>query len=115
MNGYEEHKNQIDLIHSIHNYKIRTLKDMINPSKEISEMKANDKKLKQETIKAKKDDYIDNIEELKEQINHIKTYKPQQNKPVYNIENAFTPAFIDFFCKNMVYHIMHMTLIKLVF
>ena len=27
--------------------------------------------------------YIDNIEELKEYINNIKTYKSPQNKPVY--------------------------------
>ena len=49
--------------------------------------------------------YNDEIEELKNYINHIKTYKPQQNKPVYNIDNAFTPAFIDFFCKK--YGISH--------
>ena len=58
--------------------------------------------------------YIDNIEELKEYINNIKTYKPPQNKPVYNIDNAFTPAFIDSFVENTAYHIMHMILIKLV-
>ena len=78
---------------------------MINPSKEIIEMKANEKKLKEETIKATKDYYIDNIEELKEQIKNIKMYESQQNKPVYNIENAFTPAFIDFFCRK--YGISH--------
>ncbi len=60
-------------------------------------MKANEKKLKEVTIKAKKEYYIDNIEKLKEQINHIKAYKSPQNKPVYNIENAFKPAFIDLF------------------
>ncbi len=43
--------------------------------------------------------YNDEIEELKKQINHFSTYKSRQNKPVNNIENAFTPAFIDFFCK----------------
>jgi hypothetical protein len=52
MNEYEEHKRNIDLIHSIYNNKIRTLKDMINPSKAIVEMNANEKKLKDETIKA---------------------------------------------------------------
>jgi hypothetical protein len=58
--------------------------------------------------------YIDMIEELKEQIKKIKTYESQQNKPVYNIENALTHAFIDIFVKNMVYHIKYMILIKLV-
>ena len=45
------------------------------------------------------------IEELKEQINLIRTYKSQQNKTVYNVENAFSPAFVDFFCKK--YGISH--------
>jgi hypothetical protein len=49
--------------------------------------------------------YIDNIEELKEYINNVKPYKSPQNKPVYNIDNAFTPAFIDFFCRK--YSISH--------
>ncbi len=42
---------------------------------------------------------------LIEQINHITIYKSPQNKPVYNIDNAFTPAFIGFFCKT--YGISH--------
>ena len=58
--------------------------------------------------------YNDEIEELKEYINNIKTYKSPQKKPVYNIENAFTPAFIEFFCKHLVFHIMHLILIELV-
>jgi hypothetical protein len=53
----------------------------------------------------KKNYYIDMIEELKEQINLIRTYKSQQNKTVYNVENAFSPAFVDFFCKK--YGISH--------
>jgi len=41
---------------------------------------------------------------LKEYINNIKTYE-SPNKPKYNIENAFTPAFIEYFCKE--YGISH--------
>jgi hypothetical protein len=52
-----------------------------------------------------KDYLIDEIEELKEYINNIKTYKSPQDKPVYNIDNAFTPAFIEFFYKK--YGISH--------
>ena len=36
-------------------------------------------------------------------------YVSPDDKPVYNIDNALTPAFIDVFLKNMVSHIMHMT------
>ena len=49
--------------------------------------------------------YNDEIEYLKQLIDNIKTYKSPQSKPVYNIENAFTPAFIEFFCKT--YGISH--------
>ena len=52
--------------------------------------------------------YFDEIKHLKELINHIETYKSplkKQDKPVYNIENAFTPAFIEFFRKT--YGISH--------
>ncbi len=38
-------------------------------------------------------------------IEHIKTYVSPDKKPVYNIDNAFTPAFIDYFCKT--YGISH--------
>jgi hypothetical protein len=49
--------------------------------------------------------YIDEINKLKELIEHIKTYVSPDAKPVYNIDNAFTPAFIDYFCKT--YGISH--------
>ena len=49
--------------------------------------------------------YIDEIKDLKEYINNVKTYESTQNKPVYNTDNAFTPAFIDFFCRK--YGISH--------
>ncbi len=39
--------------------------------------------------------YIDRIDELKNYINHIKTYKSPQDKPVYNIKNAFTPPLLN--------------------
>jgi hypothetical protein len=68
-------------------------------------MKANEKKLKEETNKAKQDYYIDQINDLKEYIDNIKTYESPNKKPVYNIDNAFTPAFIDYFCKT--YGISH--------
>ena len=39
-------------------------------------------------------------------IDNIKSYvSPTTNKPVYNMDNAFTPAFIDYFCKK--YGISH--------
>ena len=60
-----------------------------------------------------KDNYIDEINDLKEYIDNIKTYESPNKKPVYNIDNAFTPAFIDYFVKNMVSLIMLMTSIKL--
>jgi hypothetical protein len=49
--------------------------------------------------------YNNEIGYLKQVINNIKTYESPQDKPVYNIENAFTPAFIDFFCRK--YGISH--------
>ena len=35
--------------------------------------------------------YIDEIKDLNEYIDNIKTYESPQKKPVYNIDNAFTP------------------------
>jgi hypothetical protein len=61
-------------------------------------MKAHEKKLKDKTIQARKDYYINHIKELKEYINNMKTYESPQDLTVYNIDNAFTPAFIDFLC-----------------
>ena len=51
--------------------------------------------------------YMDKIKSSKELIEHIKTYEsPDKNdKPVYDILNSFTPAFIDFFCRK--YGISH--------
>ena len=60
-------------------------------------MKAHEKQLKEKTIKTKNDYYIDHIEELKEYINNIKT-NDSNDKLVYDITNAFTPAFIDLKC-----------------
>ncbi len=48
--------------------------------------------------------YIDNIAKLKEQINNIRTHAPN-TKPVYNIHNPFTPAFLISFVKK--YGISH--------
>ena len=33
----------------------------------------------------------------------MKTYISPDYKPVYNIDNAVTPAFVDFLCKKYVY------------
>jgi hypothetical protein len=55
---------------------------------------------------------VDEINESKEYNKSIKTYDSPQDKPVYNIDNAFTPGFIDFLLKKMVSHIMHVTSIK---
>ena len=69
----------------------------------LSEIRNKDhyKAMKQRT----KDYYIDEINDLKEYIDNIKTYESPNKKPVYNIDNAFTPAFIDYFCKE--YGISH--------
>ncbi len=63
------------------------------------------KNIKDKTNQARKDYYVNHIEELKEYINNNKTYESPQDKPVYNIDNAFTPAFLDFFCRK--YGISH--------
>ena len=112
MEQYNEHVRTINYNHDIYNCKIQELKHLIHPTREIIEMKAHEKKLKDKTIQARKDYYINHIEELKEYINNIKTYESPQNKPVYNIDNAFTPEFIDFFVENTVSHIILMTSIK---
>ena len=49
--------------------------------------------------------YIDEINTLKDKINNCKIDDTPSKKPVYNINNSFTPAFIDFFCKK--YGISH--------
>jgi hypothetical protein len=71
----------------------------------IRDAKAKLTQYEEEYNKTQHEYCIDEIEELKEFINNIKTYDSTQNKPVYKIENAFTPAFIDFFCKK--YGISH--------
>ena len=76
-----------------------------NRENELKNVEAKLKQYEEEYNETQHEYYIDEIKDLKELINHIKTYKPQQNKPVYNIDNAFTPAFIDFFCKK--YGISH--------
>ena len=48
---------------------------------------------------------MDEIKILKEKINNCKIDDMPSKKPTYNINNAFTPAFIDFFCKK--YGISH--------
>ena len=105
MDEHQEHIEKINLNHDIYNCKIRGLKNIINPTPDIIEKKANENKINEEAFKAKQDHYIDEINDLKEYINNIKTYESPNKKPVYNIDNAFTPAFIDFFCKT--YGISH--------
>ncbi len=60
-----------------------------------------------------KDYYIDEINDLKEQIHSMKTYESPNKKYVYNIDNVFTPALLITFVKNMVSLIMLMISIKL--
>ena len=95
---------------NFYHHEIERLKGIIKPKirniNQANEIIIIEKKsIKNKVNKTIKDYYIDNIEELKEQIKNIKTFKSTQNKPVYNIDNAFTPAFIDFFCKK--YGISH--------
>ena len=76
---------------------------IINPKYNCeNELKNAQEKLKQyeeEYNKTQHEYYIDEIEELKQLIENIKTYESPQSKSVYNIDNAFTPAFIDYFCR----------------
>ena len=79
----------------------------------LSEIRIKDNNKKQ-FKKEMKNCYIDEIDALKEYINNVKSYVSPRNKPVYNIDNAFTPEFIDFFCKQYgisyyAYDIMHIT------
>ena len=76
-----------------------------NSENELKNAEAKLKQYEEEYNESQHEYYIDEIEVLKEYINNIKTYKSPQKKPVYNIENAFTPAFIEFFCKT--YGISH--------
>ena len=92
--------------------KIANLKNLIKLKSESTdkiifiENKPIKNKVYEEKIKENsKDYYIDEIKELKESINNIKTYESPNKKPKYNIDNAFTPAFIEYFCKE--YGISH--------
>ncbi len=77
MADLKPHESNIKTNHDVYNSKTRQLKNMIHPPQEFIEMKAHEKKLKQEAIKAKKDYYINIIEELKKNINDFKTYVSQ--------------------------------------
>ena len=81
---------------------IKLKSDLTDDDEIVIQKKMIGVKINEERIKTY---YIDNIEELKEYIDNIKTYESPQKKPVYNIDNAFTPAFIDFFCRK--YGISH--------
>ncbi len=70
-----------------------------NKNKELENAEAKLKQYEEEYIKTQHEYYIDEIKELKEYIDYIKSYVSSSDKPVYNIDNAFTPAFIDYFCK----------------
>ena len=76
-----------------------------NNDKELKQAQAKLKQYENEYNKTQHEYYIDEINDLKEYIDNIKTYESPNKKPVYNIDNAFTPAFIDYFCKT--YGISH--------
>jgi len=71
----------------------------LNKNKELENAEAKLKQYEEEYIKTQHEYYIDEIQELKEYIDYMKSYVSTSDKPVYNIDNAFTPAFIEFFCK----------------
>jgi hypothetical protein len=71
----------------------------LNKNKEPENAEAKLKQYEEEYIKTQHEFYIDEIKELKEYIDYIKSYVSPSDKLVYNIDNAFTPAFIDYFCK----------------
>ena len=76
-----------------------------NNNNELKNVEAKLKQYEEEYNKTQHEYYIDEINELKEYINNIKTYESPNKKPKYNIDNAFTPAFIEYFCKE--YGISH--------
>ena len=84
---------------------------IVNPNykqdNELQNAEAKLKKYEDAYKRTQHEYYIDEINKLKELIEHIKTYEsPDKNdKPVYDIKNSFTPAFIDFFCRK--YGISH--------
>ncbi len=69
----------------------------------INSDKANQKKIKEQKIQDKKNYLIDEINKSKELIEHIKTYVSPNNKPLYNIDNAFTPALYTRYSKKDVF------------
>ena len=111
--SYKKTYNNVQYIQDYNFYchEIKKLNEIIKPKiRNIKKTNENDV-IDKKSIKNKVRDemmkiyYFDNIETLKEKIEHIKTYVSPDAKPVYNIDNAFTPAFIDYFCKT--YGISH--------
>ena len=76
-----------------------------NRNNELKDAEARLKQNEEDYERTQHEFYIDQINNLNELIEHIKTYVSPNDKPVYNIDKAFTPAFIDYFCKT--YGISH--------
>jgi hypothetical protein len=76
-----------------------------NSENELNNAEAKLKQYEKEYNESHHEYYIDEIEYLKQLLDNIKSYESPQSKPVYNIKNALTPAFIEFFCKK--YGISH--------
>ena len=70
-----------------------------NTKNELKDLEAKLKKCEEEYNIHQHPYYIHEINTLKEKINNCKTDDTPSKKPTYDINNAFTPAFIDFFCK----------------
>ena len=71
---------------------IKLKSELTNDDEIIIDKKNIGLKVNEERLKTY---YIDNIKELKDYISKIKSYVSND----YDITNAFTPAFIDFFCR----------------
>ena len=76
-----------------------------NNDNELKHAQAKLKQYEEEYNKTQHEYYVDEIKDLEECINNIKTYESPNKKPKYNIDNSFTPAFIEYFCKE--YGISH--------
>ena len=99
----EEDDNEPEFIES-------DLGDMIinpkyNTKNQLKDLEAKLKECEEEYNIHQHPYYIDEINTLKDKINNCKIDDTPSKKPTYNINNAFTPAFIDFFCKK--YGISH--------
>ena len=86
----------------------------LNKNKELENAEAKLKQYEEEYIKTQHEYYIDEIQELKEYIDYMKSYVSTSEKPVYNNDNALRRFLLNSFVISSASHIMHMIFIKYV-